>query len=61
MARNLYIDANSSLIPKFPLGFYLLSIDVIDNYGEENSEPAGLIKYYLQAAEMVVVKKKLKN
>ncbi|KAH8411030.1 hypothetical protein KR222_007454, partial [Zaprionus bogoriensis] len=58
MARNLYIDANNSIIPIFPLGFYLLSMDVVENYGEDKSEPAGIIKYYIQVAEMVKIKQK---
>lgn len=57
-ARNLFVDANSSLIPKFPIGFYQLTLNIIENYGKANSEPFGIIKYYLQSAYVAKTKKK---
>lgn len=57
-ARNLYIDANNSLIPTFPIGFYLVTLDIIDNYGKEDSEHFGMIKYYLQSMYMTKTKRK---
>ncbi|XP_062127558.1 uncharacterized protein LOC133839924 [Drosophila sulfurigaster albostrigata] len=57
-ARNLYIDANSSFIPRFPLGFYMISFKVSENYPDRPSEHVGLIKYYVHAAEMVQIKKR---
>ncbi|KAH8261383.1 hypothetical protein KR044_008119 [Drosophila immigrans] len=57
-ARNLFIDANNTFMPKFPLGFYMVSFRIIENYPDRPSEHAGLIKYYVHAAEMVQIKKR---
>ncbi|XP_034479995.1 uncharacterized protein LOC117785851 [Drosophila innubila] len=59
MARNLFIDSNNTFIPKLPLGFYLVSIKITENFLGQQIENVGLVKYYVQAAEMVQIKKKM--
>ncbi|KAH8369723.1 hypothetical protein KR093_000685, partial [Drosophila rubida] len=56
-ARNLFIDANYSFIPKFPVGFYMMSFTITENFSNMPSQHVGNIKYYMQAAEMVQIRK----
>ncbi|XP_030560358.1 uncharacterized protein LOC115762333 [Drosophila novamexicana] len=56
IARNLYIDEN--ILPRFPLAFYQIYLKVIENYADRSSRTAGVIKFYVQAREMVKTKNK---
>ncbi|EDV93960.1 GH25271 [Drosophila grimshawi] len=55
LARNVYIDAH--LIPPFPLGFYLWS-NIFREHINNTIEHIGTVKFYFQAMEPVVSKKK---
>ncbi|KRF78559.1 uncharacterized protein [Drosophila virilis] len=56
IARNLYID--ESFLPRFPLGFYKISIKLLETYMDHPKRSVGIIKYYFQVKQMVKAKKK---
>ncbi|KAH8336888.1 hypothetical protein KR059_007621, partial [Drosophila kikkawai] len=54
-ARNGYLD--TSLVPPFPQGFYLISISFTD-MNSSHSEYVGTAKFYIQAMEQIRTKKR---
>lgn len=57
IARDGQLD--TSLVPPFPQGFYLISISFADR-NSTNSEYVGTAKFYLQAMEQIKTKKRPK-
>lgn len=56
IARELYIDGTS--FPVFPLGIYMFSLTIRENFHNRSSEGVGTIKYYFEVMEMVKSKKR---
>ncbi|XP_037713638.1 uncharacterized protein LOC119549560 [Drosophila subpulchrella] len=53
-ARNGYLD--TSLLPPFPLGFYQVSLIVVD-FNSTNKDYVGTMKFYLQVMDQIKSKK----
>ncbi|XP_062137521.1 uncharacterized protein LOC133846517 [Drosophila sulfurigaster albostrigata] len=59
LARN--ISFHESYLPNLPLGIYLLTFDVLENFDNGTTESAGFVKFYFEAMEKIKPKRKQKN
>ncbi|KAH8261384.1 hypothetical protein KR044_008120, partial [Drosophila immigrans] len=58
IVRNMYI--NDKVFPIFPIGIYLFSFSVFENYSNQSRASLGVIKMFVQVMEMVETRRKPK-
>ncbi|XP_062135700.1 uncharacterized protein LOC133845291 [Drosophila sulfurigaster albostrigata] len=58
MARDLYVRDSDFMMPLMPFGFYLINLNIYENYANGSFESIGEIKFYFEAMDFIKPKKK---